>query len=235
MPRVTVVIPTLDRREFLEQAVETVRLQTHDPLECVVIDDGSTDGTREYLESLDYDSLRTIYRDETGLSSARNAGIDAVDSKYVLFLDSDDILYPHASKTLVSALEDQPDDCAGAFGAKKLVTHRGREKNRHVPTGSMTEPTFENAMTIGGPASVMFRRDALEDVGGFDNSFEAREDLDLYLTLLERYSLFGIDEIYCERRIHGSQLSKDEDRIREGYRKLAEKHSLEDPESGGER
>jgi glycosyltransferase involved in cell wall biosynthesis len=235
MPRVTVVIPTLDRREFLEQALETVRLQTHEPLECIVVDDGSTDGTREYLDSLDYDDLQTIYRDEAkGLSNARNAGIDASESEYVMFLDSDDILYPHAAETLVSVLEEQSDDCAGAFASKKIVTSHGREKNRHVPPGPMTEPTAENAVAIGGPSSTTFRRTALEKVGGFDESFEAREDLDLYLTILESYSLFGVDEICCERRIHGSQMSKEGDRISEGYRKLAEKHQLDDTRRGKE-
>jgi glycosyltransferase involved in cell wall biosynthesis len=228
MSHVSVVIPTLNRRDFLEQALETVRLQTHEPLECIVVDGGSTDGTREYLNSLDYDALRTIYREEAkGLSNARNAGIDASESEYVLFLDSDDILYPHAAETLVETLEGQTRDCAGAFACKKLVTQNGREKVRHVPPGPMTEPTAENARSIGGPSSTMFRRTVLEDVGGFDESFEAREDLDLYLTLLKRHSLFGVEEVCCERRIHGGQMSEDKGVIRQGYRRLDEKHKLD--------
>lgn len=175
--RVSVVIPTLDRKEFLEQAVETVRLQTYESLECIVVDDGSTDGTREYLDSLDYDSLRTIYRDEDrGVSSARNAGIDASESEYVMFFDSDDILYPHAAETLVGAVEEQPEDCAGAFASKKIVNQRGREKNRRAPPGRMTEPTFENANAIGGPSSATFRREALDEVGGFDESSDRGGD-----------------------------------------------------------
>ena len=231
MIRVSVVIPTLDRREFLEQAVETVRLQTHEPLECIVIDDGSTDGTREYLDSLDYDALRTVYHDEArGPSNARNAGIDASEGEYVMFLDSDDILYPHASETLVSALDEQPEDCAGAFASKKMVTSRGRAKKKQVPTGRMTEATFENAMAIGGPSSTMFRRNALEEVGGFDESLKATEDLDLYLTLLKKYSLFGVEDVCCERRNHESQASEDKERMTQNYRKLVEKHGLDDPQ-----
>ena len=223
--RVTVVIPTLDRKEFLEQAVETVQLQTYEPVDCVVVDGGSTDGTREYLDALDYDALRTVYRDSPrGLSNARNAGIDASEGEYVMFLDSDDILYPHAVETLVEALEEQPEDCVGAFGSKKLITHRGREKKKRAPPGKMTEPTVENTRAIGGPSSLTFRRSVLEDVGGFDEEFEAREDLELYLRILKRYSLFGVDKFCCERRIHGSQISKDSNRIQEGYRKVLEKH-----------
>jgi len=229
MTRVTAVIPTLDRREFLAQAVETVHLQTHDSVECIVVDDGSTDGTRDYLESLDYDSLRTVYRDSPrGLSNARNVGIEASSGEYVTFLDSDDILYPHTVETLVDAMEDQPEDCAGVFASKKLITHRGRERNRRVPSGLMEEPTVENAKAIGGPSSTMFRLEVLEEIGGFDESLEAREDFDLYLTLLKRYSLFGLDEVCCERRIHGSQMSKDAEIIKQGYRRLAEKHEIDE-------
>jgi len=229
MPRVTVVIPTLDRKEFLEQAIETVRLQTHESLECIVVDDGSTDGTREYIESLDYDALRTVYRDEAkGLSNARNAGIKASDGEYVMFLDSDDILYPHAAETLVSIIDERPDECVGTFASKKLVTHRGREKVRKVPLGKMTEPTLENVRAIGGPSSATFRRDALEEVGGFDESFDAREDLDLYLTLLKQYTLYGVEEICCERRIHTDQISRDKKSIRQGYRRILEKHGLDE-------
>ena len=210
------------------QAVETVRMQTYGSVECIVIDGGSSDGTKAALEDLDYGSLRTVYRDSPqGLSNARNTGIDAASGEYVMFLDSDDILYPQAAETVVEALDDQPDGCAGVFPSKKLITHRGREKVRRAPSGRMTEPTVENVSAIGGPSSTVFRKNVLEEVGGFDESFEAREDLDLYLTVLKEYSLLGIDKVCCERRIHGSQMSKDTGSIRRSYRKLAEKHRIE--------
>jgi len=229
MSRVTIVIPTLDRKEFLEQAIESVEWQTYDDIECIVVDDGSTDGTREFLDSLDYDYLRTIYRDETGLSSARNAGIDASEGEYVLFFDSDDILYPGAVETLVEALERQSDECAGVFGSKKLVTDRGRVSERRAHTGTMTEPTLDNARAIGGPSSVLFRHSAIDSIGGFDESFVSREDLDLYLSLLERYMLYGIDEFCCERRIHADQMSRDKESVMKGYAMIRRKHDI-DPE-----
>jgi glycosyltransferase involved in cell wall biosynthesis len=232
MPRATVVIPTLDRKEFLEQAIETVQVQTYEPLECIVVDDGSTDGTRDYLDSLDYDALRTIYRNETGLSSARNAAIDASDGEYVTFLDSDDILYPHTVETLVTELDKQPEDCAGAFGSKKIITPRGRVKKKQVPTGRMTEATIESAGAIGGPSSTTFRLEAVEDVGGFDESFDRLEDLDLYLTLLENYWLFGVDKVCCERRTHDRQISRDGEMMSRSYKKVLEKHGIEDNRRG---
>jgi glycosyltransferase involved in cell wall biosynthesis len=229
MPRVTVLISTFNRKKFLEQAVETVRLQTHEPLECVVVDDGSTDGTRDFLDSLDYDALKTVYHEENrGQSVARNTGIENASGEYVLFLDSDDILYPRAAETLIEAMESQPYECAGAFASTKLVKSNGRVTKRDVPDGVLTEPTFKNARAIGGLSCRMFRRNALEDVGGFDESLSRRVDLDLYLKLLKKYTLLGVDEVYCERRIHESQMSNDRDDVDRSRRKVAEKHQLDD-------
>jgi len=229
MPRVTVVIPTFNRKEFLEQAVETVRLQTYEPLECVVVDDGSTDGTRDFLDSLDYGALKTVYHEENrGQSVARNAGIEAASGEYVLFLDSDDVLYTHAAGALVEAMESQPDECAGAFASTKLVKSNGRITKRDVPDGTLTKPTFENARAIGGLSCRMFRRNALEDVGGFDESLSRRVDLDLYLKLLKKYTLLGVDEVCCERRIHKGQMSNDRDDVDRSRRKVSEKHQLDD-------
>ena len=224
--KATVVIPTHNRRELLEQAVETVRLQTHEDVELVVVDGGSTDGTREYLEGLDYDALQTVYHDSPrGLSNARNAGIEKSSGEYIAFLDSDDLLYPHAVDTLVGALERR-DGCAGAFGSKKIVTQRGRVKERRAPEGIMTQSTFENAMSIGGPSATLFLRSALEEVGGFDESLPSREDIDLYLKVLKRYDLVGVDKFCCERRMHAHQISKDTESVREAHAAIAEKHGL---------
>ena len=178
--RVSVVIPTYNRKEFLEQAVETVQLQTYEPLECVVVDDGSTDGTSEYLESLDYDALCPIYHEENrGQSAARNSGIEAATGEYVLFLDSDDILYPHAAETLVSAMETRSEGCAGAFASSKQVKSNGRVRKRSVPSGPITEPTLENGRIVGSLTCTIFLRRAIDEVGGFDESLPMRVDLDL--------------------------------------------------------
>jgi len=228
MVRVSVVIPTFDRKEFLQQAVETVQVQTCD-VECVVIDDGSTDGTKEYLENLDYGNLHTVYHEENhGQSVARNAGIDVSSGEYILFLDSDDILYPHAAETLVETLEEHPADCAGAFASKKLINTRGRSWVKKVPKGLVTDATVENARSIGSLSCTMFRRDALIDTNGFDESLSRHVDFDLYLKMLGEYGLFGVDEICCERRIHDGQITKDEKKVNKSYQKVVEKHSLGD-------
>lgn len=229
MAHVTVVVPTYNRKDFLEQAVETVRVQTHDSIECVVVDDGSTDGTREFLEGLDYDALRAVFHEQNrGQSVARNTGIENASGDYILFLDSDDILYPHAAEMLVSAIEEQNKECVGAFASKKHINSHGRVKIKNVPEDPLEEATIENTRYIGGLSCTMFRRDALEEVGGFDESLSRRDDLDLYLKLLKRYTLVGVDELCCERRIHDEGISNDSKEVQESRQRIVEKHRLDE-------
>ena len=225
----TVVIPTYDRKEFLEQAIETVRVQTYDSVECVVVDDGSTDGTKEYLEGLEYDALRTVFHDKNcGQSVARNTGIEKASGEYVLFLDSDDILYPHATETLVSAIERKTENCAGAFASTKHVNSGGRVIIKNVPEKLLEEATVENTRYIGGLSCTMFRRDTVEEIGGFDESLSRRDDFDLYMRILDQYTLLGVDEVCCERRLHEGGISNDAEEFEESHQKLVEKHQLDE-------
>jgi glycosyltransferase involved in cell wall biosynthesis len=225
MVRVSVVIPTLNRRSMLAEAIQSIREQTYASLECLVIDDGSTDGTWALLDDLEDEWLRPIKQgDPTGFGHGRNKGIEAADGEYVVFLDSDDLLYPYAVERLVEALDAQPIDCAGAFAPKHVVTRHDRTMRRDVPTGVMSTPTLDHARAIGGPSGSIFRRDLLLEINGFDESLPSRMDLDLYLTLLKTYSLFGIDEVCTVRRLHDDQLSQNHGQIRTALRKISEKH-----------
>jgi glycosyltransferase involved in cell wall biosynthesis len=225
MTDVSILIPTYNRREFLAEALQSVREQTHGSFECVVVDGNSTDGTADLLDALDDDWLRVHRHDERrGLPAARNTGLELADGEYVLFLDSDDLLYPFGVDRLVTALDSRPATCAGAFAASHHVTRHDRVIYQSVPAGPMTEPTVENARAITGPSGTIFRRDALEAIGGFDESLPSRADVDAFLRVLEEYSLFGIDEACWVRRLHDDQMSADREAIREANELLAEKH-----------
>ena len=92
-PKVTVVIPTYNRAHLIKDAVESVLNQTYQDFELIVIDDGSTDNTREVL-AVYKDKLTYIYQENQGRSSARNHGIELAQGEYIAFLDSDDVWFP---------------------------------------------------------------------------------------------------------------------------------------------
>ena len=156
------------------------------------------------------------------MGAARNTAIEYADGRYALFLDSDDLLYPHAAERLVSVLDGQPETCAGAFSAGQRVTRHDRVISQSVPEGEMSEATLEHARAIGGQTGTIFRLEALDKIGGFDETLPARVDLDLYIRVLKRFSLFGVDEQCWVRRMHGNHLSDNHDAVREATRRIVE-------------
>src|ERR1700674_2946625 len=90
---VSVVIPTYNYRQFVVEAVESVLAQTYRPIELIVVDDGSTDGTRAELERFE-GQIRYMFQENRGLPAARNRGIRAAAGEYVAFLDADDVWAP---------------------------------------------------------------------------------------------------------------------------------------------
>ncbi|MHC4881290.1 MAG: glycosyltransferase family 2 protein, partial [Planctomycetota bacterium] len=106
---VSVIIPSYNAKELLAEAIDSVLSQTLTDLEVVVIDDGSTDGTTEVVKAIDDPRIRYFYKDNGGVSSARNMGLDKAEGQYIAFLDSDDLYSPEYLKTMVTALEDNPD------------------------------------------------------------------------------------------------------------------------------
>ena len=108
-PKISVVIPTYNRARFISESIRSALTQTRPPLEIIVVDDGSTDRTREELKPfVDRGEIRCIFRENTGLGDARNTGIRAAVGDYIAFLDDDDRWLPRHLEQLVSALERHP-------------------------------------------------------------------------------------------------------------------------------
>ena len=122
-PLVSVVLPTFNRSRFLPAAFEAIRAQGIDSCEVVVVDDGSTDDTRELAAAFSSSStlpVRYIYQANQGAYGARNTGIDTAQGKYVAFYDSDDVWLPQHLSTCVAALE-QYEDVDWVYSASEIV------------------------------------------------------------------------------------------------------------------
>lgn len=192
---VAVVIPTYNRKALLSRAVMCAALQTLPPREIIVVDDGSTDGTeeeiynlRKHLSHIGQKSAVVYFRQPTncGANCARNKGISLASSKYIAFLDSDDIW--HEKK-----LEIQINQANKTGGRNKLsFTDRIRMNDELEATGYCRSPieiiTRDHIITsnkIGPLSSVIIERELLEKIGGFDESLRACQDWDVYIRALE--------------------------------------------------
>src|SRR5262245_33558236 len=110
---VTVVIPCYNQARYLGEAIESVRRQTHQDVEIIVVDDGSTDNTVEVAQS--YEGVRAVSQRNQGQGAARNKGLEHATSAYIVFLDSDDRLLPRALEIALQCFDAHPE-CAFVTG-----------------------------------------------------------------------------------------------------------------------
>ncbi len=194
---VSVIIPTFNRAVFLERAVGSVLEQTLLCSELIIVDDGSTDHTKElvsHLMSSSRQSIRLVYQKNQGPAAARNAGVRIAQFPYLAFLDSDDHWYRDKLARQYQALAEQPHYRISHTREKWL--RRGvhlNQKKKHIPPhGDIFEHCLK--LCVVGMSTVMMKKEVFDSVGLFDESLPCCEDYDLWLRLSCRYPFLLIDE-----------------------------------------
>jgi glycosyltransferase involved in cell wall biosynthesis len=179
-PAVTVLLPTLNRRQQLLKAVESVLVQTRRDFELIVVDGGSSDGTAATLKPLLGDNVRLLTVPGIGVSAARNRGLESSLGEIVTFLDSDNVWRPHHLELVTGMLKRHPSavlastcPCSDVGGADGLDCARLVDPLPRMLIGN----------DVGWVSCVGVRRSALEAVGGFDERLVAHEGSDLWRRL----------------------------------------------------
>ncbi|MDX2155593.1 MAG: glycosyltransferase family A protein [Hyphomicrobiaceae bacterium] len=203
--RISVVIPTYNRAVPVGEAIESVLSQSAPPHEVIVVDDGSTDGTAATLQSYG-DRIVVLHQRNSGVSSARNAGIARATGDWLAFLDSDDVWLPGRLALLQT---DVPRCGAGVHVADVLLEGPGYAERLlalrglgSLPAGTATPIARPLRHVVSGLSlmSVACRRDWVTAAGGFDTDLRMYEDLDL----LTRLALMGPwlfnPELVCRAR-----------------------------------
>lgn len=231
---VTVIIPVYNRERYIGDAIESVLTQTHENLEVIVVDDGSTDGTRQVVESFCNDP-RLIYRHQPNSgkpSVVRNQALRMARGRYICFLDSDDILVPDSIAQRVELLKSNVDigavcghwlDFRGAFSVSKLTPSyiiRGRFLQK-LPD-SLVQRRLDNGVVYGHDfiyemfytnviktSSVMVRRELIDEVGHFDETMTIGEDCDLWMRLGNVTYFCYILSPVCYARSHDQNITFD--------------------------
>jgi glycosyltransferase involved in cell wall biosynthesis len=183
MPLFSIVIPTYNRRALLESTLQSVWSQTLKDFEVIVVDDGSTDGSREYLAA-QAGRLTFIPQEHCGPGVARNAAIAQASGEYLAFLDSDDLLMPWALATYAAVIEREGRPAFVCGSVKRF--HQDSELAQ-VQTGAVEAVAFLDYFASGdrmrwyGMSSFVLRRDAVVAGGGFTTAPINGEDFDLAL------------------------------------------------------
>jgi glycosyltransferase involved in cell wall biosynthesis len=205
---VSVIITCYNQAHFLDEAIDSVLAQTYRNFEIIVIDDGSTDETPEIANR--YTQVHYIKQTNQGLAAARNTGIRASQSRYLVFLDADDRLLPDALGAGLRCIEKHPD-CAFVSGGHRRIDEAGRVIK--APTPPYIEKdhyvAFLRGNYVGMHGAVLYQRKFLSASIGFCNSLPACEDYDLYLRLARKHPVYCHREIVAEYRTYGSSMSGD--------------------------
>lgn len=179
-PLISAIIPVYNREAFTVDAVQSVLQQTFTDLECIVVDDGSTDNTPELLAEIDDPRLVVIRQENKGVSSARNRAIAAMRGEYAALLDSDDRWLP---KKLEKQLSFMRENDLHISQTDEIWFRKGKRVNqgkKHAkPEGWFFEQSLK--MCLVSPSCVMLSRKFWDDCGPFDESMPACEDYDLWL------------------------------------------------------
>jgi glycosyltransferase involved in cell wall biosynthesis len=219
---VSAIIPTFNSAAFIKEAIDSVYAQTRPVDEIIVIDDGSKDSTREIVAS--YPGVRIIGQSHLGPAAARNAGIRQVRTEYVAFLDSDDLWLPDKIETQLSGLNA---NSSAAFSFATLSAFHMSEaasgaNELYLPRELVSwfeDHNGRDGMAIGDvyalllrsncmqTSSVVARREAIIEVGMFDETLIHGEDHDLWLRLARRWPAVYIAGPIAKYRVHSSALS----------------------------
>lgn len=206
--RVSVIVPTFNRRDLLGRALGSVFAQTAPPAEVIVVDDGSTDGTESFLRDRFPEAIY-LRQPNQGVSSARNSGIRWSGGDWVAFLDSDDRWLPGKLEVQYQRLRAQPD--MKVCHTEELWIRNGRQVNparKHLKQGGWI---FHRCLPLCAmsPSSILIHRSVFDRVGLFDEYLPACEDYDLWLRIAARFPVLFVEEpLIVKYGGHPDQLSR---------------------------
>lgn len=200
------VIPAYNHARFLGEAIKSVFDQDYQPLEVIVVNDGSTDDTREVVAL--FPSVVHLEQANRGLAQARNVGVARSKGEMVVFLDADDRLLAGAIRAGADLLAAD-SSLAFAAGYSRFIAADGTPQATNQPQRPGGDPyvALLRRNSIRNPAMVMFRREVLMTTGGFDPDVNACADYELYLRISRQYRVVFHDAVVADYRKHGDNMS----------------------------
>lgn len=233
MKKIAVIIPTYNRASFLSTAIESVLTQSNHNIEVIVVDDGSTDHTKELMAKY-APRVRYIFQENRGCAAARNFGARITSSEYIVFLDSDDLLAPDKLAIQSTLLDKIPEAGFVYSDSIEFRIDNGKVMYYLQPAVARNNPdTFlmKHFLSLGvRPGSLMVRRALFESVGGFEERMRYNEDSDFIQRLALKSRPIFSDYPSIVQRHHSSNKSKNRLEIYEAVLFSCEKLLEDAPE-----
>lgn len=221
---VSIIIPNYNHAHYVAEAINSVLAQGYDRYEIIVVDDGSTDNSREVIGHFT-DKVQYIHKKNAGLSAARNTGIRQAKGEFIGVLDADDMVEPDFMSTLVPILQAN-QDAEAVYCGYQFVDESNRSlpqrEARLIPEGQIFQALVDGNFLV--PESILVRKRCYDSVGLFDESFRACEDVDMWLRITKQYKVLGVTNLLTRHRVLPNSMSADPTRQTQNRLAMIQKH-----------
>ncbi|MER3445447.1 MAG: glycosyl transferase [Candidatus Dadabacteria bacterium] len=229
MPRVSVIIPTYNRAEFLCSAITSVLNQTFQDFEIIVVDDASNDGTYEVVSSFNGNGIKYIrHKINRGGAAARNTGIRASTGEYIAFLDDDDEWMPEKLQMQVDLLQISPPEVGAVYTGYLIIDRvKGEIVDRKTATKRRdlsNELILSNYLGAAG-SSILLRRGCFEKVGLFDKGLSSSQDYDMWIRIPREFHFDCVEKSLIKYHFHKNRISNNLIALINGREMLLKKYS----------
>lgn len=238
---VSVIIPFLNAEKYIHEAIESVLAQSYGEWELLLVDDGSTDSSTQTARQYERQHRRTVRylehagHQNRGLSATRNLGISAARGEVIAFLDADDLWLPHKLERQMAILDSQPEAAMVYGPSQKWFSWTGRPEDVQrdyqydlgIPPARLMKPPsllalcLERQAITPCPSNILLRRAAVEQVGGFEESFRGMyqhcEDQAFLAKIYANAPVFVSDECWDRYRQHADSISAVTKKSGDGY------------------
>lgn len=203
--KVSIVLPVYNCVDYLPDAVESIINQTLQQWHLIIVNDGSTDGSAEYLDSLTDSRITVLHQENKGLSFSLNRGLEYSESEFVARMDGDDFAYPERLEKQLTFMEANPD--VGLLGSQiQRVGLQRADSGSNLPT---THEDIFDALMDGSHAichpTIFCRRAVFDEIGGYKAGLG--EEWDIFLRIGEQWKLANLNDCLLKYRYHGTSIN----------------------------
>ncbi len=219
---ISVVLPTYNREKTILSSIESVLSQSFKDIELIVVDDGSTDRTRELVESIDDSRIEYVYQNNAGACVARNTGIKLSKGDYIAFQDSDDFWYPEKLAKQIEAFHNQQNV---AIVTCRTMCRRLDGRNVTSLLNRSGGVLQKEEGPYGITTQTLLVKKEVFDYYLFDPNVPRYQDLDFLLCASKRFQIYLVPEVLVQRKIEDDSISNHPEKILEAVECFQRKHS----------
>lgn len=215
-PLVSIVIPVYNGANYLHEAIESALAQTYQYIEVLVVNDGSTDdGATEQVALSFGERIRYFRKENGGVASALNCGIQEMRGDYFSWLSHDDVYYPHKVETQVTFLKDRDDKEIVLYSDFDIIDEKSSHK-RTIVSGKFRPDQFCIALVLSCPlhgCDALVPRSCFINSGLFDESLVTTNDYDMWFRFALKYNFYHLPHSLIKGRVHAESDSVTKKRL----------------------